>query len=127
MSAEDPSPAAEEVSYCPPTRLRCRVLALLWIFPSLGALVILALDAPNWFRGRGLLEALGAVGLQSWIALVVLLVHVLLAFKARPMSGGAWTEGAIASAAEAGDGEGGGAGGSCPGEPGSRQQPVKKL
>jgi hypothetical protein len=66
------------------TRLRHRMLALLWIFPSGGALLILGMDCPNWFRAPNAMEGLASVAFQSWIALVLLLSHGVFLVKARP-------------------------------------------
>ena len=69
-------------SRCRPKTDRFRMLTLLWIFPSGGAALILALNFPDWSRARGLLGHLGAVTLEQWIALAVLLAHPVFAWLA---------------------------------------------
>jgi hypothetical protein len=62
---------------CRPKTLRFQVLTWLWAVPSGGALVVLAVDWPSWSHFEGVSARLGAVPLQSWIALAILLVHGL--------------------------------------------------
>jgi len=66
-----------------PKANRYKMLSLLWIFPSLGAVVILALDGPSWIHGAGLGERLAAIPLQSWIAVTLLALHGLFLWLAR--------------------------------------------
>lgn len=80
-----PSPSPEKIvanggwievkCRCRPRTDLFRMLALLWIFPSGGAALILGLNFPDWSQARGLIEHVAAVGLEQWIALVVLLAH----------------------------------------------------
>jgi len=60
---------------CRPKTQRFRMLSLLWVFPSAGALLIMVLDAPSWMRLSGLTAQLAAVPLQSWLALGILITH----------------------------------------------------
>jgi hypothetical protein len=57
----------------------CALASLLWIFPSAGALLILVPGCRNWFQAGSLLEGLGAVAFEQWIALTILLAHAVLA------------------------------------------------
>lgn len=59
----------------------CSMMSWLWVFPSLGALVILA--SPGWTKASTFLEALGLVQLQEWIAAGVLLAHLIFVLLAR--------------------------------------------
>jgi hypothetical protein len=67
---------------CRPKTELFRMLTLLWIFPSGGAALILGLNFPDWSHTRGLLEHLGAVALEQWIAVAVLMVHPVFAWLA---------------------------------------------
>ena len=62
---------------CHPKTERFRMLALLWIFPSAGAAAILGLNHPHWSQARGFVQNLAAVGLEQWIAMAVLLAHLI--------------------------------------------------
>ena len=70
-------PEAEEEQ---PGQARARLftlLAFLWIFPSLGALVIIGGDFLRWFDSPTILEGLGRIRFEQWIALGLLAVHAL--------------------------------------------------
>jgi hypothetical protein len=69
----------EVKSRCRPKTDLFRMLTLLWIFPSGGAALILGLNFPDWSRARGLLEHLGEVALEQWVALAVLIAHPVFA------------------------------------------------
>lgn len=69
-----------------PKATLCRTLALLWIFPSLGALLILALGLRNWPRVDGPVGAVQAMTLEQWIALAVLLAHPAFILLARRLA-----------------------------------------
>lgn len=71
--------------YQPKAQL-CRTLALLWIFPSLGALLILILGFQIWPRIDSPLAALQATTLEQWIALAVLLAHPAFILLARRLT-----------------------------------------
>jgi hypothetical protein len=73
-----------EVKYsCRPKANRFKMLSVLWIFPSLGALVILGLDTGAWIQRASLGDCLAAVPLQSWMAVMVLVAHGLFLGLAR--------------------------------------------
>jgi len=65
-----------------PNTERFRMLALLWIFPSGGAAMILGLRMPDWSEARGLLQHLGVVEFEQWVALAILLAHLVFAWLA---------------------------------------------
>jgi hypothetical protein len=75
-----------EVCRYQPKATLCRTLALLWIFPSLGAVVILLLGFRKWQRVDGPLGAVQAMTLEQWIALAVLLAHPAFIFLARRLA-----------------------------------------
>ena len=54
----------------------CTVLSILWLFPSAGALWILARNSP-WSGAVGFRETLASVTLEQWIALGLLLLQGL--------------------------------------------------
>lgn len=60
----------------------CRMLAVLWIFPSAGAVLILAVTEARWRHAEGLGAVLGAIKLEQWVALALLLAHPILAWQA---------------------------------------------
>ena len=78
-SAEGPAPVR---LHRPKTQL-FRALSLLGCFPSLGALVILGLNLEVWRAADSLGAALARTRLEQWIALVLLLLHVLVLVLAR--------------------------------------------
>ena len=53
------------------------MLAFFWIFPSLGALVIIGGDFLRWFDSPTILEGLGRIRFEQWIALGLLVLHAL--------------------------------------------------
>lgn len=70
----DPAPATRRA-------IRYRMLCLLWIFPSLGALGILANDARQWLRPAAGEPA--GPGAESWLALGLIAAHIAFAVLAR--------------------------------------------
>ena len=54
-----------------------RMLAFVWIFPSLGALVIIRGDFLRWFDSPTMLEGLARIRFEEWIALGLLVLHAL--------------------------------------------------
>lgn len=61
------------------------VLSILWVFPTGGAVWILVHDA-RWSRAASIREGVRGVALEQWIALGLLLLHILfivLAFRLR--------------------------------------------
>ena len=72
-----PAPAVQRA-------IRYRMFCLLWIFPTAGALVILVNDARRWLQPA----AAGREwpGLESWLALALVLAHAglgVLAWRSR--------------------------------------------
>jgi hypothetical protein len=58
-------------------------LAMLWIFPSLGALWILATDAKRWTK-TSFGALIGSAAVEDWVAVALLATHVVfiwLAFR----------------------------------------------
>ena len=64
------------VRHYQPRALLFRTLAWLWIFPTVGALVILLRGFQQWPQVHGLRAALEALTFEQWCAIAVLLVHV---------------------------------------------------
>lgn len=62
----------------PKTRLYT-MAALLWIFPSGGALFLLAPSAPDWLGANGVFPVLRRISFEQWIALIILLTHLVFA------------------------------------------------
>ncbi|MEO8427742.1 MAG: hypothetical protein ABI651_11595 [Verrucomicrobiota bacterium] len=63
-----------------PGQARARLftmLAFLWIFPSLGALAIIGGDFLRWFDSPTILEGLGRIRFEQWIALGLLVLQAL--------------------------------------------------
>jgi len=53
------------------------IISLLWILPSAGASFILAAGFRHWSQADGFVEGLRAVAFEQWIALVILLAHLV--------------------------------------------------
>jgi hypothetical protein len=60
----------------------CALASLLWIFPSAGALLILVPGVRNWLQADSIPAGLQSVALEQWIALTILLAHVVFAVLA---------------------------------------------
>lgn len=60
-----------------------RALAVLWCFPSLGAIAILAFHRAAWSESASIVTALEATRFEQWIALGILLAHAVFLFLAR--------------------------------------------
>jgi len=60
-----------------PRALLFTVLTLFWMFPSLGALVIIGRDFARWFREPTLLAGFRAVAFEEWVGLGILAIHVI--------------------------------------------------
>ena len=56
--------------------IRYRMFCLLWIFPTTGAVVILLNDARRWLKPAAATREWP--GLESWLALVLVLAHAVL-------------------------------------------------
>ncbi|HXJ61428.1 MAG TPA: hypothetical protein VNU68_32705 [Verrucomicrobiae bacterium] len=78
-----PADRIEIKRLCRPKTTRFKMLSLLWIFPSAGAVVILAADAPAWIHQPGITQGLASVPLQSWLAVTLLAAHGLFVYLAR--------------------------------------------
>ena len=57
-------------------------LTVLWVFPSLGAVWLVAFHDSAWRHANGLLAALGMIRLEQWIGLAILLAHVAFGWLA---------------------------------------------
>jgi len=55
----------------------CALASLLWIFPSAGAVFILIPGFRNWLQAGRFLQGLGAVTFEQWIALIIVLAHLV--------------------------------------------------
>jgi hypothetical protein len=60
----------------------CRMLAVLWIFPTVGAAFILGASEAKWRQADGILDGLRAVSFEQWIAFVILVAHLVFAWLA---------------------------------------------
>jgi hypothetical protein len=66
-------------------------MAVLWIFPSLGACWIISEGWGHWLDSKSFVAFLKGIRFQEWIAILLLLMHVLwvvLAIVKRPRSPG---------------------------------------
>ena len=78
--------AADVKPLCQPKASLFLMLAILWIFPSVGAAFILCASEAKWLHVTGILEGIRAVTFEQWIAVVILLAHpafVWLAWRLR--------------------------------------------
>lgn len=51
------------------------VLTVLWLFPTFGALWIVANGGQPWLRAGSVVEAVDQVSFEEWVAVVLLLAH----------------------------------------------------
>lgn len=58
------------------------VLSILWIFPSLTAIWMIARDFSDVRAAQGLGEFLTTVKLEQWVGVILLLVHAVFIFLA---------------------------------------------
>ena len=65
-----------------PRAVLFRMLTLLWLFPSAGALWLLLADTA-WLRAGNALEHLHAVRVEQWVAVGLLLLHAWFAWRWR--------------------------------------------
>jgi hypothetical protein len=65
-----------------PRATRYKMLAMLWLLPSLGAVFVFANSPKPWLRSNSIGEGLAAVRFEEWAALVLLLAHVFFVGKA---------------------------------------------
>ncbi len=73
-----------------PRSLVCAVLAVLWIFPSAGAILILLRGENSWRNASDVLSALGSVRLEQWLALALLAIHAIFIYCA--FAGGGFSQ-----------------------------------
>lgn len=62
---------------------RYRMLSIVWWFPSLGAIGLLARDVSRWRWGAGAAAGLGSVPLEDWIGGVILAIHLFWLWRWR--------------------------------------------
>jgi hypothetical protein len=67
--------------YRPKTNL-FSMLAVLWCFPTAGALVIVVLNGPRWMEAGSLLKGLHAIGFEQWIAIGLIAAHAVFGWLA---------------------------------------------
>ena len=65
-----------------PRGLVFAVFALLWIFPSLGAVLILANGSNAWREAGDLPDAVRAITIEQWLAIALIVVHGVLVWLA---------------------------------------------
>jgi hypothetical protein len=65
-----------------PRALIFAVLAVLWVFPSIGALAILFTGEQGWRQSPDVMNALRAVALEQWLAVALLVIHALFTWAA---------------------------------------------
>lgn len=70
-----------------PRALVFAVLAVLWTFPSLGAVLILFVGNNAWRQAADALNAFRAITLEQWLAISLLVVHALFIWGACAGSG----------------------------------------
>ena len=75
--------AGERTRYHRPKAQLFAVLSVLWLFPSLGALLILVLGFSVWRRAESLSAMLATTRFEQWVALLVLLLHPIFHGLAR--------------------------------------------
>src|SRR5687767_11716871 len=59
------------------------VLAILWVFPSTGAVWILCMNWTVWSNAQTVISAIKATRLEQWISLALLATHAAFVFLAR--------------------------------------------
>lgn len=65
-----------------PKAALCRILSMLWFFPSAGAALIFAVTEAKWLHADGWIEGIKVVRLEQWIAMVVLTTHAAFVWLA---------------------------------------------
>ena len=76
-------PGAVPEGWHRPKTQRYTMLSVLWVFPSLGALVILGLGVPGWREADSLGGLVAATRFEHWLALVLLGLHPVFFWLAR--------------------------------------------
>ena len=73
----------EIVRHYRPNRTFFTILSVLWLFPSIGASVVLAVSPKHWLRAGSVASGFKLVGVDEWIATAILLAHPLFFWLAR--------------------------------------------
>lgn len=86
-SSEDAGPQVEGEQDLPLDKklrraLLFKILSILWIFPSSGALWILRSGPKAYMRASTFLEKVEAVALEEWIAMLLLIAHMVFIVRA---------------------------------------------
>lgn len=63
-------------------KLLFRMLAILWIFPSAGAVWIILRDGRSWKRSEGVLQLLSSIRLEDWVAFLLLVAQLWFVLRA---------------------------------------------
>lgn len=63
------------------------ILSVLWFFPSLGAVWIIVMNRAAWRDVASASEFLASTRLEQWVALALLLAHVVFVVLALQKSG----------------------------------------
>ncbi len=66
-----------------PRSLTFRYLSILWILPTFGAVLILLAQSQKVLSKPSLAEKLRAISIEQWLALVLLLLHLVFIGLAR--------------------------------------------
>lgn len=73
--AGGPGPTSEPKLRHQPKAALCRMLSILWLFPSMGAVLILVMTEARWWVAGSFFARLSAVTFEQWIAVVILTAH----------------------------------------------------
>lgn len=75
---QSPEDSAETADFPPtPKSLTFRYLAILWCLPSFGAIWILIAEVGRVLSPPSFLKKLGAVSMEQWVSVVLLLLHLI--------------------------------------------------
>ncbi len=66
-----------------PSETLFAVLSVLWIFPSIGSLMMIYRSPWRWPRGQGLAVVLESVPVEIWIALILLALQAVFTWRGR--------------------------------------------
>jgi hypothetical protein len=58
-----------------------RILAILWVFPSIGAVWILGSNAKGWEKS-GAIRLLRSLAVEDWVAIALLACHFIFILRA---------------------------------------------
>ena len=78
-----PAPTETPVRMHRPKAQLFHVLAMLWVFPSLGALLVLLLNSGRWLHAESLSALVSSTRFEQWIAVLLLLLHAAFFLLAR--------------------------------------------